>query len=128
MENKIKNIDTSEYGIPSVGDFFWYEQELFKGDFHEVLSIYKRLNPSKKWRIWLIDNGYRVQVVPMPNPIEGDVTASYAPPIIGGIKSVTFADGTNWQIEANSGPAFGGITDNNGVFRKFGEWPDETKE
>ncbi len=121
MENKIKNIDTSEYGIPSVGDFFWYEQELFKGDFHEVLARYKRLNPSKKWRIWLIDNGYRVQVLPMPNPVENDMTASY-------FKGTGKADSFTEALQDNTGDVFGGIADNNGVFTKFGKWPEQPND
>jgi hypothetical protein len=45
----------NEIGEPG----FMIGSEFFYGDLNIIMSKYKSLNPSKPWRIWLIDNGYR---------------------------------------------------------------------
>lgn len=39
---------------------FMIGTEFFSGDLQRLMAHYIHQNPSKPWRIWLIDNGHRV--------------------------------------------------------------------
>lgn len=39
---------------------FSWEGELFMGDFESLWKTYKNRRPAKKFRIWLIDLGYKI--------------------------------------------------------------------
>lgn len=45
--------------VESVDAFQW-NGELFFGDFSTIYRLYKIENPSKKFRIWLIDKGFQI--------------------------------------------------------------------
>lgn len=41
-------------------DFFSIEGEIFKGERVDLIKKYVKENPSKAFRIWLIDQGLRI--------------------------------------------------------------------
>lgn len=41
---------------------FVFENEVFKGLHVYVIKDYIKENPSKKFRIWMIDKGYRLNI------------------------------------------------------------------